>query len=1089
VIQKQDLFQPRSEISSGRDDTAVVVPMSFAQQRLWFLDRLQPGTAVYSMSAAYRLRGVLALEALRRAVAALVARHESLRTTFAMEKGEPVQLIWPSLEVPVWVETLAAGGAGEGEARVERWVTALAGEPFDLERGPLLRVRLLRVSDTEHVLVVVIHHVVSDGWSLGVLWRELAELYGGYARGEAPVLPELPIQYADYALWQRERLCGAVLERELGYWRERLAGLVPPELPTDRVRPAVQSYRGGVERFELGEALTRSLKELARAQGVTLYMVLLAAFALLLGRYSGQEDVALGSPIAGRNRRELEGLIGFFVNTLVLRVDLSGEPTFRDLLGRVWEVALGAYEHQELPFEKLVEELAPERDLSRNPLVQVMLVLQNAPGRRFALPGLQVESVPQESDAAKLDLAVSLREVDNRLEGSVTYARDLFDAATIERLAGHFRRLIEEATAHPDRRVWELELLDGPERKRILEDWSGATRDYPRAAGLAELFEAQVARAPEAVAVVWGEEKLTYGELNVRANRLAHWLRGQGVGRDTIVGIALERSSALPVAILGTLKAGGAYLPLDPSYPEARLVFMLEDAGVPVLLTQEAHLGRFPAYRGLKLCLDTDAERLDRLSPVNPNLPFHPQRLAYVIYTSGSTGQPKGIAIEHRSVVGFIAWAQSFFRASDLAAVLASTPVCFDLSVFELFVPLSCGGKVVLVDSILALPDLSPDAGVTLVNTVPSALADLLRVCSLPPSVRVVNLAGEPLTQALVEEIYRQKTVECVYDLYGPTEATVYSTAALRVPNGLATIGRPIANTRAYVLDEHGRPVPAGVPGELYLGGDGLARGYWRRPELSAERFVPDPFSPALEGRLYRTGDRARWRADGLLEFLGRLDGQVKLRGFRIELGEVEANLTAAPGVRQAAAILREDRPGHKYLVGYVVPEDESGGGEIDLDAFLRERLPGYLVPSALVVLREFPLTANGKLDRRALPAPVVSAPVAGPVRRTPVEEQLTAIWAEVLGVAEPGSRDNFFELGGHSLSVMQVVARIGDVFGVDVPVSVVFDTPTIERLAAAVAELSDSQATSASASGARADVLTESSSSLGMSGLKPGRK
>jgi amino acid adenylation domain-containing protein len=516
---------------------------------------------------------------------------------------------------------------------------------------------------------------------------------------------------------------------------------------------------------------------------------------------------------------------------------------------------------------------------------------------------------------------------------------------------------------------------------------------------------------------------------------------------------------------------------------------MLEDTGAPVLLTQEAHLGRFPAYGGLKLCLDKDAGQLDRLSPVNPSLPFHPQRLAYVIYTSGSTGKPKGVAIEHRSVVVFVAWAQSFFRASDLAAVLASTSVCFDLSVFELFVPLSCGGRVVLVDSILALPDLSPDAGVTLVNTVPSALADLLRVGPLPPSVRVVNLAGEPLTQALVEEIYQQRTVECVYDLYGPTEATVYSTAALRFPDGLATIGRPIANTRAYVLDQHGRPVPVGIPGELYLGGERLARGYWGRPELSAERFVPNPFGAAREGRLYRTGDRVRWRADGLLEFLGRLDGQVKLRGFRIELGEVEANLTAAPGVRQAAAILREDRPGHKCLVGYVVLHDGAGVGESDLEAFLRERLPGYLVPSALVVLREFPLTANGKLDRRALPAPVVSAPVSGPVRRTPVEEQLTAIWAEVLGVAEPGARDDFFELGGHSLSVMQVVARIEDHFGVDVPVSTVFDNPTIEGLAAVVAELSDAQAASASASGARDDVLTAPSSSSGVSGSTPGGK
>jgi amino acid adenylation domain-containing protein len=1065
-MQERGLIQPQNGISSGREDSALVVAMSLAQQRLWFLECLQPGAAVYNMSTAYRLHGVLEIEALRRAVAALVARHESLRTTFATEKGEPVQLIWPSLEVPVVVETPVAG---EGERWVERWAKALAGEPFDLERGPLLRVRLLRVSDTEHVLVVVIHHIVSDGWSLGVLWRELAELYAGYARGAVPALPELPIQYADYALWQRERLSGAVLERELGYWRERLAGFVPLELPTDRARPAVQSYRGGVERFELGEALTRSLKELARAQGVTLYMVLLAAFASLLGRYGGQDDVVLGSAIAGRNRRELEGLIGFFVNTLVLRVDLSGEPTFRDLLGRVWEVALGAYEHQELPFEKLVEELAPERDLSRNPLVQVLLVLQNAPGSRLALPGLQVESVPLESDAAKFDLAVSLREVDSRLEGSVSYARDLFDAATIERLAGHFCRLIEDAATHPDRRVWELELLGESERKRMLEDWSGVTREYPRAAGLAELFEAQVARAPEAVAVVWGGEKLSYGELNVRANRLAHALVAEGVGPDVPVGLCVERSTLLVEAMLGVVKAGGAYVPLDPAYPAERLGFMLADAAPPVVVTQARHRALFKVYGGRVLCLDDDPCQGQAASGQDMAPRAGGEQLAYIMYTSGSTGTPKGVAIPQRAVSRLVL-ETDYVQLSAADAVAQASNVNFDAATFEVWGALLNGARLVVIDwdmllSPARLSEALAEHGVTTLFLTTALFNQLVeRSGSYFRGVKQVLFGGEAADVRLVQRVLAEGPPGRLLNMYGPTECTTFATwyalPARLTEEPSVPIGRPIANTQAFVLDGHRQLVPLGVPGELCLAGDGLARGYWARPELSAERFVPNPFSPDPGDRLYRTGDRVRWRTDGLLEFLGRLDGQVKLRGFRIELGEVEANLTAAPGVRQAAVVLREDRPGQMRLVGYLVYESGAAQTDYDLEGFLRRRLPGYMVPSAFVPLRRLPLTANGKLDRHALPAPeevgAKGPKVSGGLRGV-IEVQLVRLWEDLLGVWPVSATDNFFALGGTSLLAVRLIDRIEQIFGRTLPVNVIwYGGSTIRELARLVVESSD---------------------------------
>ena len=1022
--------------------------MSFAQLRLWFLDQFEPYSALYNIARAWRLRGGLDIEALRQAVATLVARHASLRTRFGVEAGEPVQIVLASAEVSLEVESCAAN-------QIESRVSALASVPFDLRRGPLLRVALLRVSPLDHVLALAIHHIVSDGWSMAILAQEISLAYAAYRQRLVPAIKPLPIQYPDYAQWQRTRLAGDRLERLLDHWRRQLEALPQLDLPTDRMRPPVQSFRGAEEDLDLSADLTSRLKAVARENRVTLYMVLLAAFGVLLARYGGQEDIVVGSPIAGRNRQELEGLIGFFVNTLVLRLDLSGNPTFSALLARVRDSALDAYEHQELPFERLVEALAPARDLSRNPIVQVLFSLQNVPRKELELGGLLIEPLRTTSDAAKFDLVLLLTEADGRLGGTLSFATDLFDPATTRRMLGHYRRLLEDVVAQPEKRISDIELLTYAERQLLVEEWNATAAPYPADRCIHQLFEEQAARAPDTPAVRCGGRCLSYAELDARAERLADHLRSRGVGPESLVGVLLQRTLELPVALLGILKAGGAYVPLDPSYPRERLSFMLADAGARFLVTTSSLCEGIGVSAADKICLDDEGwEQSGPAVPPGGARP-RPENLAYVIYTSGSTGRPKGVAIEHRNVVALTSWAKTYFHPSDLAVALASTSVCFDISVFELFVTLASGGTVVLVDSILALPELPADAGVTLVNTVPSAMAELLRLHPLPPSVRVVNLAGEPLKQALVDEIYRQKTVERVYDLYGPTEDTVYSTATLRVPGGVDTIGRPIANTRAFVLDRNLHLVPIGVAGELCLTGHGLARGYLGRPELTAERFVEHVLATEPRHRLYRTGDLARVLADGTIALSGRMDHQVKLRGYRIELGEIESVLLSCPTVDEAAVTIRQDVPAEPVLVGYVVARD--GASVRDMRRHLEARLPAYMVPSALVVMESLPKTPNGKIDRKALPEPISpSATQEGrdAAPRTPTEEFVTEIWAEVLGVERPGLHENFFEIGGHSLRAIQVVSRVRDALGLEVPLRGTFERPTIAEFAVWLNEL-----------------------------------
>ena len=1073
----QSIAAARGEGEGGGEEASGVrpvprdgpLPLSYAQQRLWFLDRLEPGTATYNIPFAVRLSGRLDRQALEAALNEIVRRHEVLRTTFRSIDGRPAQVIAPSLTLTLPVVDVDAA-PDEREAEARRLALQVARRPFDLQAGPLLRPALYRLEAEEHLLLLSMHHIVADGWSMGVLYRELAALYDANVAGCPSPLPDLPVQYADFAQWQRESLAGDALEAQLAFWRQALAKSPPAlELHCDRPRPPVQTFRGATITRRLPRGLGDALKALSRDEGVTPFMTLLAAFKTLLLRYTGQEDVVVGTPIASRNRAEIEPLIGFFVNTLVLRTDLSGDPTFRELLGRVREVAVAAYAHQDLPFERLVDALETVRDLGRSPLFQAMFNLHNAPAPPLALAGLTLELSDLDVGTAKFDVTLAMAEQEAGLVASLEYNADLFDAATAERMLGHFQAILEAVAADPGERLSRLALLDPVERQRLLVAWNQTRRDYPREACVHELFEAQAARTPGATAVTGAAGRLTYAELDRRSSQLAHYLRRLGVGPEVICGIAMERTPDMVAGILGILKAGGAYVALDPAYPRERLQFMLEDAAAPVLVTQRGLLAGLPAHAAHVVCLARDWDEIARQgaeSPARPARPApaaRPENLAYLIYTSGSTGRPKGVAIEHRSAVTLLHWARETFTDADIAGVLAATSTCFDLSVFELFAPLCWGGTVILAGNALDLPKLPARDQVTLINTVPTAMAELLRGGGVPPSARVVNLAGEPLPAALAKKIHELGTVERLFNLYGPSEDTTYSTFAA-IERGDArspAIGRPIADTQAYILDRHLEPVPVGVPGELYLAGAGLARGYLARPDLTARGFIPNPFSATPGARMYRTGDLARRRPDGAMEFLGRIDGQVKVRGFRIELGEVEAALIKHPAVRESAVAAREDAPGERRLVAYVVLAADVPPAVVrELREFLTGKLPDYMVPAAFVLLPELPLTPSGKVDRRALPAPDRDRPeIAGFVAPgTPAEETLAAIWAEVLGVARVGVHDNFFELGGDSILSIQIIGRAGQM-GLSIAPRDLFQHQTIAELAAVVGRSAAEQA------------------------------
>ncbi|NOJ98439.1 amino acid adenylation domain-containing protein, partial [Corallococcus coralloides] len=1022
------------------------LPLSFAQQRLWFIDQLEPGSPLYNVPGVVRLEGDLDAAALEQSLRALVQRHEALRTTFEEESGQPVQRIHASVDVPLSTVDLSTSGAvREDEAR-QRVLEEMA-KPFDLMRGPLLRTLLLRLDARDHLLVLTMHHAVSDGWSVAVLLRELGTLYSALARGQAWTLPELPVQYADYAAWQRDWLKGATLQQEVDYWKQSLTGAPPVlELPTDRPRPAVRTNAGTTLGFMLPLELSQKLSALAQKEGASLFMVLLAGWQVLLSRYSGQTDISVGSPIAGRTRSELEGLIGFFVNTLVLRAQVDGEASFRELLKQVRGTVLGAYEHQEVPFEKLVEALQPERSLSHTPLFQTLMSLQNVPTEESKLPGLVLKPVDFEGRTSKFDVSLFFTETARGLSGGVEYSTELFEAATVRRMVEHLRVLLEGVVAKPEDAVGRLPMLTEAERQQVLVTWNQQQAEYARDATIPNLFEAQAKRTPDAVAVVSGKQRLTYREVEAKANQLAHKLRKLGVGPESRVGLCVERTADVVVGTLGILKAGGAYVPLDPSYPKERLGWLLEDAQGPALVAHSHLLESLPAFSAQAVCLDREEEWAEEsCCPVTSEV--RPENVAYLIYTSGSTGRPKGVAVTHRNAVAFLAWATETFTEEETKAVLAATSLNFDLSVFELFAPLVRGGSVVVVRNALHLAEEKPDAEVTLINTVPSAMAQLVRLNAVPPSVRVVNLAGEALPETLAKAVYAVPTVKKLYNLYGPSEDTTYSTWSLVGRNEVPNIGRPLTNTRAYVLDKYLQPVPVGVAGELFLAGEGQARGYLLRPELTAEKFLPEVYGP--EGsRMYRTGDRVRYRADGVLEYLGRVDFQVKVRGFRIELGEVESALRQQASVKEAVVVAKGEGA-EKRLVAYVAPKAGATLEAEALKASLRQRLPEYMVPGAVVVLEALPLNSNGKVDRKALPEP--EAPKAGSTYeapRTETEAKLAAIWAEVLRVPRVGVKDDFFALGGHSLLATQVVSRVRAETGAELPLRALFEAPTVQALA-----------------------------------------
>ncbi len=1065
-------------------EPAAEPPLSFAQERLWFLDQLTPGLTAYNMPLAVRLDGRLDRAALARALAALVARHEVLRTGFRDQAGRPVQGIAPVAAIPALedpaallpVVDLRALPADPAAREAARLAGEEAGRPFDLRRVPLLRARLLWLDGGDpgaHQLLLTLHHIACDGWSLGVLVAELGALYAGEA------LPELPIQYADYALWQRRLLQGEELERQLGYWRLQLAGLPVLELPADLPRPPAQSYRGGWVEAAIPLQLADRLRQLSREAGVTLFMTLLAGFQAVLARYAGQDDVAVGTVVANRRHRELEGLIGFFVNTLVLRTDLAGEPSFRELLARVREVSLGAYGHQDLPFEKLVEELRPARDTSHAPLVQVTFMLQNTPLPELRLPGVVASAAAVANRTAKFDLSLSLEEQEGGLAGILEHSADLFTAATVERLAGHFRRLLAAAAADPEGSVAELPMLGEEERRQVLEEWNRTAVDQGPARPVHELIAAQAARTPAAVAVVAGERSLTYAELDRRAGRLARRLRALGVGPEARVGLCLDRGPELVVGVLGVLAAGGAYVPLDPAHPAERLAAMLADAAPGAVIVAERYRGLVAASTAPVVALDGPDGELDGGPDGGPDLATFqgiaaPENPAYVIFTSGSTGRPKGVVVEHRSLANFLAAMGALGLLDRGRTLLSVTTLAFDIAGLELFLPLVSGGTVALASREESadgerLRALLADPRVQALQATPATWQLLLQAgWSAGEDFRAL-CGGEAMPQELAARLLRSASQ--LWNLYGPTETTIWS-AALAVGErhlggAVVPLGQPIANTRIYVLDGALAPAPAGVPGELHIGGAGLARGYLGRADLTAERFVPDPFAADGPGRrLYRTGDRARWRTGGELEYLGRLDQQIKLRGFRVEPGEIEAVLTAIPAVGEAVVQLRELAPGDRRLVAYVVPAAGAVPDLAELRRLCRERLPAYMAPSAFVVLPRLPRLPNGKLDRRALPAPEAAGIARGDgfvAPRSPLEEMIAAIWAEVLGGdagdregrvdgrgAPIGVEDDFFaDLGGQSLLATQVVARVRERLGIDLPLRSLFEAPTVARWAA----------------------------------------
>jgi amino acid adenylation domain-containing protein/non-ribosomal peptide synthase protein (TIGR01720 family) len=1083
-----------------------VLPLSFAQERLWFLDQLVPNNAAYHIPAAVRLEGTLVVVALEATLNQIIRRHEVLRTTFTPVDGHPAQMIATELTIRLSIIDLQTLPDATQEPEIARLTTAEAQRPFDLTQGPLLRGMLFKLDPRTHILLFTMHHIIADGWSGGVLVQEIAALYPAWVAGEADEaerrLHDLPIQYADYAVWQRQWMQGAVLEDQLAYWKRQLADVPVLRLPTDHPRPAAQTFRGATHRFLLAKPLADALTALSQREDVTLFMTLLAAFQVLLTRYTSQDDIAVGTPVANRTRAELERLIGCFVNMVVMRTDLGGNPSFREVLHQVRQVALGAFTHQEVPFEQVVDAVRPSRGLSHTPLFQVVFILQNTPMPSLELPGLSMSEQPIESATVQFDLVLNLAETTDGLKGWLNYNTDLFEATTIARFSAHFEMLLEAVTAQPERAIADISLLTTAEQQ-MLRDWN-TTQTYPTDCWVHQRIERQAAQNPAAVAVVQGSQSLSYAALNRRANQLARYLHTLGVGTqphgEVVVGVCLPPSIELVVALLGTLKAGGTYLPLDPALPAERLAVLLYDTQAAVVLTDTTHQSRLPVELAHCICLDTARTRIDQQPATDPDYSIDSDSLAYLIYTSGSTGTPKGVGVTHGTLARHLSSVGQVYALTAQDRVLQFAAPSFDVSIEQIGAALTSGAALVVRDGELWAPEVFTDvvaqAGLTVINLPPVYYHAWVQTWSqgprtVPPALRLVIVGGEALPPEAVRRWQATPLREIrLLNAYGPTETTITATIADLTAEDYASatrrsvpLGRPIGGRAAYILGAHGELVPLGVPGELYLGGDGLARGYLNRPALTAERFVPDRFATTPGSRLYRTGDLARCRADGTLEFLGRNDAQIKLRGFRIELGEIEAVLSAHPQIRQSIVLAREDQSGHKRIVAYIVADQEPNGEQAnkgaaeqrsgeqenappdhhrrisnsrtlkaDVGAYLKERLPDYMVPSAFVILDQLPLMPNGKIDRQALLAPE-HAPEADRATppRTEAEQDLARIWVDLLGIERVGIHDNFFALGGDSILSMQIIARAAQK-GWHLTPRQMFQHQTIAELAAVAA-------------------------------------
>jgi amino acid adenylation domain-containing protein len=1024
-------------------------PLSFGQERLFLLDRIMPGVPAYNVPRLVRVRATLDETVLQRALDAIVARHEILRTRIQLDDGVPVQHVAPTAQVEL--TTLDLRGAAEGsdeEETTHELLAQVACRAFDLSRDVLLRAAVVHLDGSEDLLLLVNHHIGSDHASAEILFAELDELYDSFRAGREPELPELSIQYGDFASWQREHLDGELLDELVLYWRDRLAGAPAVlELPIDRPRPAVQTHRGELLELTFPQRLADDVSALARAQAASVFMVLVAALDTVLHRYSGSDDIVVGVPASGRHQEEIQHLVGFFSNTLVLRTDLSGDPTFSELVARVKATTLEAQAYQELPFEKLVEMLDLDRTPSHSPLFQVLLGFDVAPATTPTLADAPLEEVHLPGwKFSRLDVSLNIRQGRNgSLGGSIEYATDLFDRATIERLLGHLQNLLAAAAHDPQKRLSELALVSESEHRQLTEQWNGTVTEF-RGECVDRLIARQAALTPDAVAVECDGERLSFSELERRATCLGRFLRAQGVGPEQTVGIATERSVELLVGLLGIWKAGGAYVPIDPTYPIERQAYMLDDAEVRVVVTQERLLERVPVGGAQVVCLDRDWSEIERAAESLESIERDPEQAAYVIYTSGSTGEPKGVEVPHRALANFLCAMREHPGLGSDDVLVAVTTLSFDIAGLELYLPLFVGGRVVVAPAETAadprrLAELLELSQATVMQATPTTWRMLLDAGWRGRPGFKALCGGEPLPSALADEL-----TGCgleLWNMYGPTETTIWSTVASVQPGEPLTIGRPIANTSLFVLDAHLQPVPVGVAGELFIGGHGLARGYRNRPDLTAERFLPNPFGP---GRVYRTGDLVRYRNDGTLEFLGRLDHQVKVRGFRIELGEIETALERHDRVASAVCVAHGTE-----LVAYVIAASGETPSVDELRNQLRAVLPSYMVPSAFVLLDSLPLTANGKVNRAALPAPdagrrSIDREYVAP--GSPIEEFLASIWRDVLGVEWIGIDDDFFDLGGHSLLAVKMTSRVLTEFDVDLPLITVFAGPTIRALA-----------------------------------------